>query len=285
MIAGRWAWGCAVTLVLVSSAACAASASQTASQASDRPVVDPSTEARALRLPFDAYKRTETDIGLIERAVDILTSQCLQKRGYSRSTLPLVTVIEAPNRRRYGVIEPLVAEKAGYHAPLTTAEKERDRADRARGGYRDAVERSAANNCLDDSMRRVYVDGSDSPLLTRLEREIFEQTRTKDLHVRATVDKWRSCMRTRGQKEYADPLAAAADDRWKDPGSAKAETATAVADVACKEETGLVEVWRGAEEKLQAAALKQHPADFDQLRQTLDKERAEATRIVQSTKP
>lgn len=193
-------------------------------------------------------------------------------------------MIEAPNRRRYGVIEPLVATRAGYHAPLTSAEKERDRADRARGGYRDAAERSAANTCLDDSMSRVYVDGADSPLLTRLEREIFEQARTKDRHVRSALDAWRSCMRKRGQKEYADSLAAAADDRWKSPSPSKAETAAAVADVACKKETDLVEVWRRTEEKLQAAALKQHPADFDQVRQALEKERAEATRIVQSAK-
>ncbi|MFG1686065.1 hypothetical protein ACGFNP_38295 [Nonomuraea sp. NPDC049269] len=268
--------------MLVSTAACAAPAPSTAPE---RPVIDPSAEAQALHLPFDAYKRTETDIERVERATDVLAGQCLQKKGYSRPALPALTVLEAPNRRRYGVIEPLVATRMGYHAPLTSVEKERDRADRARGGYRDAAERSAANTCLDDSMGRVYVDGTDSPLLTRLEREIFEQTRTKDLHVRAAFDKWRSCMRARGQKEYADPLAAAADDRWKDPGSAKAETATAVADVACKKETGLVEVWRGAEEKLQNAAMKQHPADFDQVRQTLDKERAEATRIVQSAKP
>jgi hypothetical protein len=271
-------------LALVSTAACAAPAPSTIPKATERPVIDPSAEARALHLPFDAYKRTETDIELVERATDVLTGQCLQKKGYSRPALPALTMIEAPNRRRYGVIEPLVAMRTGYHAPLTSAEKERDRADRARGGYRDASERSAANTCLDDSMGRVYVDGADSPLLTRLEREIFEQARTKDRHVRSALDEWRSCMRTRGQKEYADPLAAAADDRWKDPGSAKAETAAAVADVACKKATGLVGVWREAEEKLQAAALKQHPADFDQVRQTLDKERAEAARIVQSAK-
>ncbi|SEH03156.1 hypothetical protein SAMN05444920_13360 [Nonomuraea solani] len=282
MIAGRWAWGC-VTLALLSSAACAAPAPQTASKASDRPVIDPSAEARALHLPFDTYKRTETDIALVERAADVLTSQCLTKKGYSRSALPGVTVIEAPNRRRYGVMEPLVAKQAGYRAPLTSAEKERERAGRARGGYRDAAERSAARDCLQDSTDRVYLDGTESPLLTRLEREIFEQARTKDLHVRAALDKWRSCMRARGQKEYADPLAAAADDRWKDPGSANAQTATAVADVACKEETGLVEVWRRTEEKLQTAALKQHPADLDQVRRTLEKERTEAIRVVQST--
>ncbi|TMR99023.1 hypothetical protein [Nonomuraea basaltis] len=283
MIAGRWAWGC-VTLALISSAACAAPAPRTASKANELPVIDPSAEARALHLPFDAYKRTETDIERIERAADVLTSQCLQEKGYSRPALPGVTMIEAPNRRRYGVIEPLVAKRTGYRAPLTSAEKERDRADRARGGYRDAAERAAAHNCLQESLGRVYVDGADSPLLARLEREIFEKTRMNDLQVRSALDEWRSCMRTRGQKEYADPLAAAADDRWQDPGSAKAETAAAVADVECKKETDLVEVWHRTEEKLQTAAMKQHPADFDQVRQALGKERAEATRIVQSTK-
>ncbi|MGW0806694.1 hypothetical protein [Nonomuraea sp. NPDC002799] len=282
MIAGRRAWSC-LAVVLVFSAACAAPAPQTAAKARDLPVIDPSAEARALRLPFDGYKRTETDIGLVERAADVLTSRCLRDKGYSRSALAAVTVIEAPNRRRYGVMEPLVAQQMGYRAPLTSAERDRDRADRARGGYRDAVERTAAHNCAQDTMGRVYVDGAESALVTRLEREIFEQTRAKDGHVRSALGEWRACMRARDQKEYADPLAAAADDRWKDPGAAKTETATAVADVACKKETGLVEVWRRAEEKLQSAALKQHPADFDQVRQALQRERTEATRVLRGS--
>ncbi len=271
-------------LALMSGAACAAPAPSAVSNANEPPVIDPSAEGRALRLPFDAYKRTEADIELAERAVDVLAGQCLRQKGYSQPALPAVTVVEAPNRRRYGVIEPLVAEQAGYHAPLTSAEKERERADRARGGPRDAAERSAAHDCLQGSTGRVYVDAADSPLLARLEREIFEETRTKDVHVRSAFDAWRSCMRVRGQEEYADPLAAAADDRWQDLKSAQAETAAAVADVACKKETDLVEVWRRAEEELQAAAVKRHPAEFGEVRQALEKERAEAARIVQSTR-
>ncbi|MBB6346132.1 hypothetical protein FHU36_002641 [Nonomuraea muscovyensis] len=280
MIAGRWAWGC-LMLALACSAACAAPAPSAASKANGPPVIDPSAEAKALRLPFDAYKRTETDIERVERAVDVLAGRCLQQKGYSRPALPGVAVIEAPHRRRYGVMEPLVAQQVGYRAPITSAEREQNRAEEARGGYRDAAERSAAHGCLDDGMGRVYVEGADSPLAVRLEREIFERTRTKDPHVRSAFDAWRSCMRVRGQREYADPLAAAADDRWKDPAAVEAERAAAVADVACKEETDLVEVWHRAEEKLQTAALEQHAAAFDQIRQALEKERAEAARIVQ----
>ncbi|MET7460524.1 hypothetical protein [Nonomuraea sp. NPDC005501] len=270
-----------MTLALASSAACAASAPATAPAASRPPVIDPSAEARALRLPFDAYKRSETDIERVERAADVLAGRCLQQKGYDRPALPAVAMIDAPNRRRYGVIEPLVAQRAGYRAPITAAEGERDRADRARGGYRNAAERAAAHTCLQDGTGRVYVHGADSPLLARLEREIFEQTRTTDLDVRAALGRWRSCMRARGQKEYADPLAAAADDRWADRDAEKAETAAAVADVTCKRETDLVEIWRRAEEKLQTAALTMHSADFGQVRQALEKERAEAARVVQ----
>ncbi|MBN6052984.1 hypothetical protein JYK22_13685, partial [Nonomuraea sp. RK-328] len=245
--------------------------------------MDPSADVRALRLPFDAYKRTEADIERIQRAADVLVGRCLEEQGYRpRPARPAVAMVEAPNRRRYGVMEPEVAARAGYRAPRTSAETERDRADRERGGYRNAMERTAGHRCLQAAMDRLHVTGVDSPVLARLEREIFEQTRTKDAGVASALTAWRSCMRVRGQKEYADPLAAAADERWKDPGAAKAETAAAAADVACKKETGLVEVWRRAEDRLQSAALQQHAADFAQVGQALEKERAEASRLVRS---
>ncbi|MEV4807390.1 hypothetical protein AB0K18_45985 [Nonomuraea sp. NPDC049421] len=264
-------------LALMSAAACATPAPQ----APAPPIIDPSDEARALRLPFDAYKRTEADIERAERAVDVLTSTCLKQKGYDRASLPPIPVVEAPNRRRYGVIEPVVAEQAGYQAPYTTAEKERERADRARGGPRTRKEQSAANDCIQRSTARVYVTAADSPLLTRLEREIFEQTRAKDARVRSAFEAWRSCLRTRGQKDYPDPLAAAADERWQDPSTAEAETAAAVADVACKKQTNLVTIWSDAERKLQTAALKEHATEFTAIRQALERERTEAARIAQ----
>src|SRR4051812_24929709 len=82
---------------LALSAGCGSSAAAPPSREPTPVVIDPSGEARTLRLPFDAYKPSASHLELVRQAIEILTSRCAQARGYDRPVLPSVNVIDAPD--------------------------------------------------------------------------------------------------------------------------------------------------------------------------------------------
>src|ERR1700754_3870401 len=78
-----------------------------------------SAQIRALDLPFDAYDLSQLDHLTIAYAKDILIRDCMQVKGMSWAMLPPPPK-EDPDplaRRRYGVIEPAIAARFGYHRP------------------------------------------------------------------------------------------------------------------------------------------------------------------------
>lgn len=74
---------------------------------------------------------------------------------------------------------------------------------------------------------------------------------------------WSACMADRGL-DYPTPTEASADERWTqgegDPSTEEIEVATA--DVACKEDASVVEVWGEAEAATQEGLIEEHPEDF-----------------------
>jgi len=243
-------------------------------------VIDPSGEARTLHLPFDAYEPSAPHLELVRQAIEILTSRCARARGYDRPVLPPINVIDAPDRRRYGVIEIEVARATGYRLPRTSAEKALRQAADARKGDRDPAARAAIGECLDQSNARVYAKDDQPGLLAQLEKESFEGTRRNDPKVKAVFADWRTCMTQKGQHGYADPLEAGGDDRWQGPRIDKAEMDTAVADVECKQKVGLVATWHEAEKAFQTKAVAQHRSYFAQVRRTLQQEETTARNII-----
>lgn len=243
-------------------------------------VIDPSGEARTLRLPFDAYEPSASHLELVRQAVEILTSRCAHAKGYDRPPLAPVNVIDAPDRRRYGVIEIEVARAAGYRLPRTSAEKALRQAADARKGDLSRAAKAAIGACLDQSNARVYAKDDQPGLLVRLEKESFEGTRRNDPKVKAVFADWRTCMTQKGQRGYADPMEAIGDDRWQGPHIDKAEMDTAVADVECKQKVGVVATWHQAEKAFQTKAIAQHRSYFAKVRRTLQQEETTARSIV-----
>lgn len=109
------------------------------------PVPPPGEQARAISLPFDRYDFTPADLSVIERAEDLLVGDCMPSRGLAWETLPPSAEedLEPPNRRRYGVVEPEIARRYGYHV----APRPPLRGPAERGGrepYREPVGAAAA---------------------------------------------------------------------------------------------------------------------------------------------
>ncbi|WEH17334.1 hypothetical protein [Streptomyces sp. VNUA24] len=274
--------GVAVLGLVVVTAGCAADTTTRRPPAREQAAAEaapaPSAEARELVLPFDTYKMSKADDYLVAAAEDVLMGDCLRAKGMGWTARPPVKAAETdpPNRRRYGVIEDAVAREFGFHAPpdpvaevrFTSALERRAEALTA-GERRAAYGDDGTGGCWRQAHDRLLrgVPASDYGVLNRRALRAFEDSR-RDPRVRAVFREWSACMAKDGFR-YADPPAAVNDPRWGASTAPSArEIATARADVRCKEETGVVPVWRAAETRIQRAAIAEAPTDFQALKAT-----------------
>ncbi|TWV56355.1 hypothetical protein FRZ03_04485 [Streptomyces misionensis] len=248
----------------------------TASAVTAGPVA--SAQARALLLPYDRYEMTPADVLTVEAAEDALMVPCMRAQGRTWKPLPRAADADPPNRSRYGVIEPGVAERYGYHQPppppgvarRTAAENARNaeltQADADAAFGRATGHSSSVDGCwktAHDRLRR-HVPASDHALLDELTLRSFE-TSLKEPRVRGKLALWKSCMKRSGFS-YATPLDAADDPAWagtKRP--ARRELLIATADVRCKTSTGLVDLWKQAETAWQQDFVNRHAEAFHAL--------------------
>ncbi|MER6842189.1 hypothetical protein [Streptomyces platensis] len=239
------------------------------------PAVPPaSKEVRRLVLPFDAYALSGPDVHTIESAEDVLIRGCMRAKGKGWTALPQPSTADPdpPQRRRYGVIEPDVARRFGYHQPPAPPETaRRDKIWRAREKMPRAAQLAAygkdgVGGCWKKAHVRLLrgVPKSSTALFNRRIREEFTASR-KERAVRSVIRSWSACMKRDGYRS-PDPLTAAGDDRWgTSPRPSRHEIAVARADVRCKRETRLVSVWSKAETRLQHGAVRSHATEFEKL--------------------
>ncbi|MGN9911158.1 hypothetical protein ACTMTJ_26745 [Phytohabitans sp. LJ34] len=269
----------------------------------------PTARVEGLRLPFDAYTHSLAGLYAIENAKDLLTRECMEARGQTWEAIERPTNLkDLRNRRRYGVVEMGVAERVGYHAPaglLTPLAVER-RYD-AREGTLTESQTAAAfgpGGCADEAATRLQPARSpDLELVDRLSRDSLDDAQQVP-PVASAMGAWRECLRGMGF-DYATPFAAMSDARWWADDAAEAsddaaeasgdgagasgdgagasgdEKAVAVADVRCKERTGLVEVWHAAEVEIQRKEIRRHPSYFEELGAATEAELAAARQVVE----
>ncbi|MEV4087681.1 hypothetical protein ACIBI7_23890 [Nonomuraea fuscirosea] len=251
------------------------------------PVPPPGEQARAISLPFDRYNFTPADLSVIERAEDLLVGDCMRSRGLAWETLPPSAEedLEPPNRRRYGVVEPEIARRYGYHvAPDRPSVARRSAAGETRTASLSEQQRAAydeSGGCLPRARARIGQGAPkvDSALFNQLITRTFEQSR-REAEVVRVFRAWSACMRAEGWR-YDDPLTAIADERWLDGGPATEEEIRAArADERCKARTGLVAVWVAAERRLQEDAVRAHREAFDALKAAKDRQLETARTII-----
>ncbi|MET7336751.1 hypothetical protein [Nonomuraea sp. NPDC005650] len=277
-------WGAVGVLLIAATAAC----STAAATEPPVPVPPPGVEARELTVPFDRYNFSPSDISILEGAEELLVRDCMRQRGLVWEALPQSAAedLEPPNRRRYGVVEPEMARLFGYHAPPdrpTVARRAVARENRTRS--LSAQERQAAygekDGCLPRAQAQLQQGApqADGALFNRLISETFKQSQ-RDPAVVQVFRSWSTCMREQG-RQYTDPLAAVTDQRWMEDGPASQEEIRAAqADVRCKAKTGLVSIWSAAEKRIQNEAIGAHPAEFQALRATKDRQFAAARAVL-----
>jgi hypothetical protein len=232
-----------------------------------------------IRLPLDDYLLTAREQERVHRAYLTLRAKCLRQFGFAvpvPSTTPSAG-LPTLNERRYGVTDPARAAVLGYHVsshePSTSPaarddERDPEFAAALRGGGPPTVRgvRVPEGGCFAEARRQVSGAGptvADSLLAQRLSMDSFAATR-RDERVQAASLSWSWCMRDRGYT-YAGPLDPPGDQRFRGDVSAT-EIATAKADVACKDQTGLVRVWSEVESAWQRPQVEANRAALEQIR-------------------
>lgn len=254
-------------------------------------VPEPSAEARALHVPFDDYTLSTVDMQTIEHAEDLLIRDCMRGNGLDWEMLP-PPANQDPNplnRRRYGLIEPELATRYGYHLPPQVPElaardavwARRDRLPRAerRAAYGDDGQGGCTARAR-GHLREGIPNFNDQYRLNDFAAEDFAASQ-KDPEVVRVYDSWRTCMAA-ADFDYANPFAAFDDPAWgESTRPSKREIAVAEADVRCKQETRLVETWAAAEERIQLDTIRAHPPDFASFRHAKDTHLAAARQTIQ----
>ncbi|WP_017537876.1 hypothetical protein [Nocardiopsis halophila] len=264
----RWALrGLGPALALLAAAGCAAGP-----QAGDRDGAVPvPPEVYALHVPFDAYRLSVVDHQEVEYARDLIMRACMRGLGKEWEVLEPPVRDPAPtDRRRYGLIEPQVAERYGYRMPPSPPEVEkRLQVQEEREGLAPEDERAAYGDdgeggCWARAQERLRED-----VPPPAEARVFEyESRAYEASMEApAVERvfgdWSACMKDDGF-DYPDPMEALGDPAWAHSERPSAhEIAVAEADVRCKRATRLVQVWSGAESRIQLEAVHAEPEEFE----------------------
>jgi len=254
-------------------------------------VPEASAEALGLRVPLDDFTLSRLDIHTIEYAEDLLTRACMRGSGLDWEPLPppARTDTDPLHRRRYGVIEPEVAKRFGYHLPpLAPDQRAREQVWRRREALPPAERRAAYGHdgqggCRHTARTRLAEDlpTIDRQRLNGFIGGTFEASQ-RVRAVAAVFGAWSRCMRAKGFA-YRTPLGAANDPAWtRSAHASPREIAVAEADVGCKRATGLVAVWSTADRAVQLDAIAAHRRDFDRFRRARDAELRAARQIIEN---
>lgn len=265
-----------------------------------------STDANssAFALPVDLFGLTAEQEGTLTLATSILTGKCMRRFGYAYDAAADRAGVEAVvksrladfglygNARRYGITDPTIALKYGYHLsspatptpetttrgpahglpPLTPAMRTILTGTAADG----TVARSAGGQtipdggCLGEANKSLVASAKppQSPLVGQIRSESFARS-LEDPAVVAVFRAWSECMAGKGYP-YKEPLEAGNDLPTGGPTPTARELAVAQADVACKQQTNVVSVWVDFEISYQNAQIDKHAQELKQAKDDRD---------------
>ncbi|GAB3976835.1 hypothetical protein GCM10029978_064840 [Actinoallomurus acanthiterrae] len=267
-------------------------------------------------LPINAYEYTVPERDQIGWARDILIGECMRGFDFSYDAaadaaqnrrlarMDMQDLGFYGNKRRYSVIDMATAASYGYHLISTTtgAPSTVDQTNPHGLGRLSAtktvvmtgygpdgkpVSRSAtgrripAGGCVGVADAKLVGSGSvgEAKPVSELAARSFDQS-LKNVKVTAAFRAWSSCMAGRGD-HYTSPLDKTGfniDIKTVSP----QETATAQADVACKQQTHLVDTWFNVELAYQKNWIEKHADEFHKAKTDHDRTMITVSRIISS---
>ncbi|MFC5217601.1 hypothetical protein [Streptomyces coerulescens] len=235
-----------------------------------------------ITLPLDPYQITDEDYNTVSRALAVLTDRCMREKGftYDEPAAPGVATAATGHERRYGITVLKTAKKYGYHLGGTPTQQARqpERSERYEhaltGTGRPTGDKGDFDDgCAGEAHRELEadIDMTAVDLPQWYKRDSFQRS-LKDPRVTKEFAAWSGCMADAGHR-FANPLDPPADRRVMGAKVTDYERSVAVADITCKQRTGLVDTWQAVESALQRATV-------DAQGTQLKKARTEATRLV-----
>jgi hypothetical protein len=223
-------------------------------------------------LPADAYAFTLPETGRIDLARELLAGKCMQRLGYAFDADAARREIAAGNRntvtdlgwygnkRRYGVTDPAIAARYGYH--LVTGNLGGTSPAPGLGALTAAMRTALTGTCTREAATALSPDGvvGEADVVAALGSGSFRDS-MRSPTVTAAFAQWSACMLEKGY-HYATPAVAGPEFDLDSPRITPAETAAASTDVACKQRTHLLDVWRTFETTDQNRQIAQNPTAF-----------------------
>ncbi|MEU6013339.1 hypothetical protein ABZ826_04530 [Streptomyces sp. NPDC047515] len=248
------------------------------------------------RLPIARYSYTSAENTAIESAQQVLTRRCMRTYGIAyKLPKPAPDAPELADRR-YGLSSASEAASFGYHPNREALPTERPAlpADAfpvfygKRGAVQGGGEKVTykgkevpADGCFGQSvgiLSKEYDDQAGAAVASRIATESYKESFT-DPSVKEGFRKWSACMRNSGFR-YESPMSPMNSRAFQGRTVAAKEKKTAVADVRCKEETGLLDIWFKAESRIQKADVEKNTEALEKLRTAHQKKAEAARRIV-----
>lgn len=234
----------------------------------------PSTPQRGLlkgkSLPLEDYMQTYQQTVTITKAVGVLQTECMADFGFdfqppSAGRTPPPNDNDVNIERRYGVTDRKLAKEHGYgigeqgqqtgaRMPELSAAAALVLSGQSREDSKTAEQPShkgksiPQGGCSGWAVRKVGADAIDMSLASKLSYESLAKSQEAP-KVRSALKDWSSCLKQEGY-DAATPFDAI--DLAQTEGSG---TSMALADIDCKESTGLLDVWLAEETEIQRSQI------------------------------
>lgn len=243
-------------------------------------------EDPGVSLPLDPYFLSTDENALTHRALTALVASCMRSAGLHAPEARPQPAPPPRYARRYGIVGAGTARTIGYHlpadrpgtdAPLTAAQLEAlsgtpDKKTSGPGG-------APAEGCIVTAARQITGSDSypaDAEVVRRINVESFEQSLDSP-EVRGAFARWSRCMKASGYS-YASPL----EPSFRTTEVSPDERRTALADVSCKNKTGLVRLWNSVESSYQRELIAGNLSELDESRKERRRMRERASAVLAS---
>lgn len=232
------------------------------------------------------------DSDVVARAYQVLFADCMSRFGFTVEPPPAGSSTVEPRSRRYGLVDLDEARQYGYRHPLAAEDSQGGEPAQPRSEAYYAVATGELTHdhnglaipeggCFGEA-QRILDEGA--PVV---ENVMFGQSLViqagrrseQDSRVVAAFEAWSECMARAGYN-YADPWEANDDPAFGGPVVTSAEIAVATADVTCKEEVNLVNIWAAVEVAYQEQIIEENAEALGELLELLETRRRNAAAIV-----
>lgn len=279
---------------------------QSAAPEPDLGVVRAVSSGADIILPLDAYYLSEDEDLLLQRVERTLIGDCMRRFGVEYRTDPAYPArAMGPRKRLFGVVDAAEGASFGYHGSADNA-VDHDMEAQARANspkMSEAAERILTgmedpqgdgqlvpvgggvpdHGCGGEAQRKLTdgVSGAANVLDPNYLQSLGGSSGVnpeRDSRVQAAFRDW-SCMKGRGFS-YATPSDANNDPAWATDRPNAREKATATADVACKRQTKLTDIWLAVTVAYQKRAIESHATELLAYTKAKQEQLARAARLA-----